>query len=385
MIRVAFLIRTLNLGGAERQLVTLATRLDREKFAPVVYCFYGPGKLEPELQAADVPVVCLGKGGRWENIGFFLRLVRHLRAERVQVLVGYLPVSNILAASARLFVPGLRAIFSVRSSAWDLSSYDWVWRGSFWLEARLSRFADYVIVNSLAGRDSLLDRGVAGQRIMHIPNGIDDARYYPDAAAGTAMRQAWGIPTGARVVGLVGRFAPKKDHATFIQAAALMLQREAGGANLHFVCVGDGSAEYRKKLKDQIAALGLKDHFHLPGSYTELRGVYNALDAACLSSYDSEGFPNVVGEAMACGVACAVTDVGDSAYVVGGLGRVVPRSNPDALAEALLALLALPQAERETLGAQVRQRIVEHFSVAQMVARTAAIFEAAAGGSPRVE
>jgi len=101
--------------------------------------------------------------------------------------------------------------------------------------------------------------------------------------------------------------------------------------------------------------------------------VYNALDLLCLSSAYGEGFPNVLGEAMACGVPCCATDVGDAALVLGDLGVAVPRREPETLAAGLAALLERLEREGEALRRACRARIVAHFSLERMVADTEAL------------
>ena len=112
-----------------------------------------------------------------------------------------------------------------------------------------------------------------------------------------------------------------------------------------------------------------------------MSAAWNALDLATLSSSFGEGFPNVIGEAMACGVPCVSTDVGDTARIINDASRIVPRGDASALAAAWSATLALPRdvaAAKNTAG---RERIVEAFSVEAMVARTTALYDTAIGNS----
>jgi glycosyltransferase involved in cell wall biosynthesis len=103
--------------------------------------------------------------------------------------------------------------------------------------------------------------------------------------------------------------------------------------------------------------------------------IYSGLDLLCSSSSFSEGFSNVIGEAMACGVPCVVTDVGDSKLIVGETGKVVPPEDPAALASACLESLVLPASQRRAIGSEARKRIEENFSAEKMVASMQAIFE----------
>ncbi|MDY0310406.1 MAG: glycosyltransferase, partial [Castellaniella sp.] len=130
-------------------------------------------------------------------------------------------------------------------------------------------------------------------------------------------------------------------------------------------------------LASWIQDLGLKDAVILLGERQDIQDLNNMFDVACLSSW-MEAFPNVIGEAMACGIPCAVTDVGDARDIVGETGRVVPAKNPKALAEAIMDLLSMPAEGRQALGALARARIVENFDMAVVVGAYMAHFESLA-------
>jgi len=365
-MRVALLIRSLNLGGAERQLSELARGLLARGFDVSVFCFYGQGKLREELNLAGVRVVDLEKRGRWDVVGFWRRLLAQMRSFQPDVLVGYLAISNILAVMLKVGLPGLKVIYSMRSSLRDVSRYDWVWRFSLWLEGRCAQYADQIIVNSEAGRVYLRQRGFPMERVQVVPNGIAVDRFMPDRILGEGLRAEWGIPPEGRLVGLVGRLDVVKGHAIFLQAARQLVQRFP---NAYFVCVGAGPDAYRQEMLALSRQLGLDGRVMWPGVYSEMLGVYNALDICCSASI-TEGFPNVIGEAMACGLPCVVTDVGDSAVIVGETGRVVAPQDPTALAAALSDLLSMSPDQRLALGRQARQRILDCFAGEQMIDRT---------------
>jgi glycosyltransferase involved in cell wall biosynthesis len=196
-----------------------------------------------------------------------------------------------------------------------------------------------------------------------IPNGIDTKRFCPDPEARQRIRAEWGVTESEKLIGLVGRLDPMKDHPTFLRAAALLMQERE---DVHFVCVGDGPADYRRELHALGEELGLGQRLIWASARGDMPAVYNALDIATSSSY-GEGFPNVVGEAMACGVPCVVTHVGDSARIVGETGVVVPPKDPEALAVGWKSSLARDGSE---VALKARLRVEENFSVGRMVERT---------------
>src|SRR5262249_20308544 len=124
-----------------------------------------------------------------------------------------------------------------------------------------------------------------------------------------------------------------------------------------------------------IARAGLGDAVRLVGERRDIPALLAACDVAALSSAFGEGCPNVVGEAMACGVPIVVTDVGDTREMVGRFGRVVPRREPEALAAALVEMLRLAPEERRALGAGARQRIVTDYGLEHIARRYAAVYE----------
>jgi glycosyltransferase involved in cell wall biosynthesis len=172
------------------------------------------------------------------------------------------------------------------------------------------------------------------------------------------------------VIGTVGRIDPMKDQLTFLRAGAIL--RET--LPVRFACVGMGSgdAAYEKRIRQTAHSLGLEDAMLWVSVHNNLTAVYNALDVLCSSSSYGEGFPNVVGEAMACGVPCVVTDVGDSANIVGDGGFVVPPNQPPALAEALRRLLLSGRAHARDAA---RQRIEKEFSVDILTTRTSLVLQ----------
>ncbi len=370
-MKIAFLTRSLRGGGAERQVGVLAAGMSAEGHDVAVIPFYAPATHDDV--PAGVRVLPAGKRGRWDVAWFVLRLVCILRRERPEILHSYLPAANLLAALLRAVLPHTRIVWGLRASDMEMGNYDWLSRLNLALEGRLAGAADLIIANAGAVMRDAARRGFPVERIRVIPNGIDVARFAPDPAAGAALRRSCGIADGGFVVGVVGRLDPMKDHETFLQALAALAPRRA---DLRAIVVGEGSPEWSARLRARAAALGLADRATWLGWRTDMASVYCALDVLCLPSAYGEGFSNVVAEAMACGVPCVVTDVGDAAMLVGDCGRVVPPRDPSALASALEALIALKRDERRDLGARARARIASEYGVARLVARTTAALEA---------
>lgn len=354
-------------GGAERQLVILATGLRQLGHQVSVAVFYGGGPLEADLLEAGVVVRVIGKNGRWDVASFAARLLRIVREERPDVLHGYLADPNILTVLLRPLLPSTRIVWGVRGSGRDLERYDRFVRLAFRVQCFLSRFADLIVANSHAGRSDHVARGFPPGRTTVIPNGIDSSRFRRDERERKRVRAEFGMCEGEKLVGVVARLDPMKDHATFLRAAGL-ISREM--PEVRFVCVGNGPPDKLARLQSLAGELAISGRLIWSPGRSDVAAVYNALDLLVSSSCWGEGFSNVIGEAMSCETPCAVTDAGDSALIVGDTGRVAPAGNPAVLASGILSLLAETPEERLERGRRARARIVSEYSVALLVERT---------------
>ncbi|MDZ8184589.1 MAG: glycosyltransferase [Nostoc sp. ChiSLP02] len=365
--KIVFLIRDLGYGGAQRQLITLVKNLDKDKFDITVIFFYADGFLQKDLEDNRIQTICLEKRERWDIFGFIWRLFAHLKRIQPDYLHGYLSESNLLTLFLKPFLPSTFIIWGIRDSNISLDSYDWLDRLIFELECLLSRFVDLIIVNSHAGHAYHLSHGFPANKMVVIPNGIDTERFQPNLATGLQVRTEWKIPKDTILIGLIGRLDPMKDHPTFLKAAALLCQERE---DVRFVCVGTGSENYAQELYQLTNELGISEKVIWAGGRADMSAIYNALDITCSSSSYGEGFSNVIGEAMACGVPSVVTDVGDSAWIIGDTGGVVvPPSNPEALKTGIASLINFISS-KDYSSKHIRQRVISDFSVLNLSLKT---------------
>jgi glycosyltransferase involved in cell wall biosynthesis len=363
-LKLVLLIRSLAAGGAERQLVSLAKALDKKVFDITVVCLYGGGPFEEDLRSAGVPVISLGKKGRWELFGFLKRLIAALRKLQPDILHSYMSGQNVLAVLLKPVLPGTRIVWGVRAS--NVRLRDWLDKLSFRLEVMLSRFADLIVFNSAAGRDYHLSAGFAASRTDVIPNGVDPRFFACEPKSRSILRAAWKIPEDSFVIGIVGRLNPMKDHWTFLRAAVIFAGRRP---DARFVCIGNGPAKYLQDLRSFTDQPALTDKVVWHPFLDDMPAAYKALDICCSSSAYGEGTPNCVIEAMACGVPCVVTDVGDSRLIVNDLGIVVPPKNPEALADAW-ATMARQITDKPYLHVLVQESVASRFSVSSLATKT---------------
>ena len=374
-MRIVFLIRALQGGGAERQLVTLIRALDPARFEVTVATFYPGGHLCADLEdLPNVRVVCADKRGRWDLLGFFFRLLRILHRAGPDVVHGYMYGANELAlVFGRL--TGAAVVWGIRASGLEMRHYDMATRMLYRSGAWLSRWSDLIIANSEAGRRFHLGMGYPSAKLRVIPNGIDTARFEYNATERERVRQQWGVKDGEVLIGVVARLDPMKDHPTFLRAAALIAKEHPA---VRFVIVGAGAEQSLRTLKSLSEELGVSPRVLWAGPREDVTAVYSALDLFTCCSAFGEGFPNSLAEAMACERLCVATRVGDAEWILGDLGEIVPPREPAALAAAWSRLLALSSIERARRGRESRQRIVRSFGVSALVQATADLLTQAA-------
>jgi glycosyltransferase involved in cell wall biosynthesis len=208
-----------------------------------------------------------------------------------------------------------------------------------------------------------------------IPNSFDTECFRPDTGARRG-RAELGISDDAVALLLPARYDAMKDHANFLAAAAKLAGRHP---EAQFALAGTGAEPGNRELSEAIAAHGLGERIRLLGERRDIEALYPAFDIVTLSSAFGEGFPNVLGEAMACGVPCVATDIGDAAAIIGDCGIVVPARNPEALAAGWQRVMGLGAEGHEALGARARARIVEHYDLAAVLARFEVLYEEVEG------
>ena len=357
-IKIVHIINSLGTGGAEMMLYKLLSRIDREVFEPTVVSLLADGSIEKQIKALGIPVHYVGSGLPLSLL-HFKRLVQDLDPDLVQ---GWMYYGNLAAQVGSLFLPRrIPVIWNIRYSLSQSRLLDEkpMTLASIWVGARLSGCPVRIVNNSITSAEQHGRRmGYRRDRWEIIPNGFDTGLFVPSRAARGEVRRSLGLEQDALLIGLISRFHPQKDHLNFLSAAALLVKR---CPQVHFLLAGSGVDQENGWLIDQIGALGLSGKVHLLGERNDTPRVIASLDIATLSSSYGEGFPNVIGEAMSCGVPCVGTDVGDLARIIGETGLVVPPKKADLLAAAWKELVDQGEERRRELGERARRRIMEHF------------------------
>lgn len=379
-LRVVHVITGLGQGGAESVLWRLAT-FPGQEVEHIVVSLTDDGIYGERLRAAGVTVHALGMPRGRITLGGFMalrRLIAGARPDAVQTWMYHADLIGGLAAR----LAGVRAVaWGIRNSGAHLERSSRSARMVLRACALLSGVLPGVIV--CAAQDAAerhAAKGYRRDRMVVISNGYDLSRYAPDAAARARVRAQWGLDGDVPVIGCVARWDPLKDHANLLRAVAALV-RDGRDAGLRCVLVGRGMTIDNPELMALVDKLGLRERLVLAGPSDDVPAVMNGLDLHVLSSC-AEGFPNVVAEAMACGVYCVVTDVGDAAYIVGDTGVVVPPEQPEALARGIeTALRDVASRGQGRAGEAGRARVLANFDLARMVRDYIAVWRRLSGAS----
>jgi len=369
---ILHVITALPTGGAEMMLFKLISAT-RGEWPQVVVSLGKIGRIGRLISDLGVPVYPVDYGGLVPKPLRLFGLISLVRRLRPRLMVGWLYHGNAAASLAASVCGGsIPVVWNIRQSLYDLEVEDWTTAKLIRLSARLSRKAEAVIYNSQISAPQHEALGYCAVNRVVIPNGFDCRQFLPDADARQRIRAELGLPEDAIVVGLTARYHPMKDHRNFFQAAGMIAQRYPSA---RFLLVGSGTTNQEPGLRKLIAEHQLANRVLLLGDRADMPALTASLDIACSASAWGEGLSNAVGEAMACGVPCVVTDVGDSARLVGETGVIVPAKDSQALANAFSRLIEAGPSGRRRLGDAARLRIETEFSLDRVAQRYIEVYQ----------
>ncbi len=364
-IRILHLIAGLNIGGANLFLRRLAAEEKKRGLDSRIIVMMDKGSLGNTIQALGIPIYTLELRRGRPSLRGLMRLQKSIQQLKPDLIHAWMYHGAFAATlSNMIWQHGIPLIWNIRHTPYNLTNERLLTALLIHICAKLSSHADAIVYNagySLARHKRL---GYHSPRQLVIPNGFDVETFQPNPEARITLRRALGVEDCTPLIGMVARYHPMKDHNTFLKAACLMRHRNP---EVHFVLVGRGIDAQNLELTNKITLMELSENIHLLGEQTDIQKILAGLDLLTVTSAWGEGFPNVIGEAMACGVPCVVTDIGDAGFIVAECGRVVEVGDEYALANAWRELLDLNQEQRETLGAKARERILEQFTLPQVV------------------
>ncbi len=340
-------------------LVKLAGEAQRSGEKHGIYTIKAVGALEAQARAvADTQRLSLK--GLWTL----------LQSERP--LVCWMYHSCLVGALLKLVCPRLKLVWNVRCSLHDIQNEKRTTRWVIRLLGRLRFLPDAVIFNSHAARGQHPEFCGGNAKVGVIPNGFDPGAFRRDPAKRAEWRARWKVEEGHTVVGLVARVHPMKGHDVLAEA----LRGLPDDVKVVFAGEGTQSTTFRHWIHQQ----GIAGRAQGLGPLDDVPGVLSALDLLVIPSLWGEGFPNVLGEAMACETACLVSDVGDSARILEEPSWVVPRGDARALAQGISRLSAMSAGERAQLGSMLRKRVEANYSLPAVYGRFARFLESVCAG-----
>ncbi len=361
-VRVLHIISTLDVGGAEQTLYRLVTGMDNTLFSSMVVSLTSMGHTGRMMREAGIKVCTLNMKKSLPDPRGLLSLAGIVGEYKPHVIQGWMYHANLMAL---FFKTRGQVAWNIRCSDMDLVHYAPLYRFTVRAGSFFSRLPRRIIANSNAGKSYHERMGYKSKVWEVIPNGFDTTVFRPDKTAGENVRASLNISREAPVIGLVARFDPMKDHVTFLKAVSLFSRSHPSS---HFILAGKGVSPSNEYFRALMAGIGESSRIHLLDECKDIPRVLNALDIASSSSI-SEGLSNAIGEAMATGIPCVVTDVGDSALLVGDTGLVVPKKDPQALCSAWRRLLDAGPDLRRAMGERARKRIMDHYSLPVMITR----------------
>lgn len=376
MIKVMHVITTLGPAGAETMLSRVVFGMDGTRFENEVVSLTDALDLAEKMRATGVRVRTLGMKRSVPNPLLVFRFAQWIRESKPHVIHTWMYHANLVGTLAVRLAGHVPVVWGIHHNALDPRVDK---RRTILVNrvcASLSRrIHARIVCCTEESRRIHEELGYAAEKLEVIPNGFDLEQMKPDPSARRSMCEELDIPADSPLIGIAARFHPYKDYRNFIRAAARL---HAQIPQSHFLLCGDSITWQTSELAEWIEAAGIRGCCHLLGVRQDMPRLFAGMDISTTSSL-VEAFPLVIGEAMACGTACVVTDVGDSALIVGETGKVVAPGNPEALAEAWRGLIEAGPEARRRLGMAARLRVQQHFGLPAVVERYQAIYTQLAG------
>lgn len=360
MIKIVLAIRSLDIGGAEKQFIELVKYIDKSKFDVTVCTMYGGEQEQVIKSITNIEYINFNKKGRYDFYTFYKNYSKLLKEINPQVIYSFLGEMNLFSLWAKSNKS--KVIWGFRASDKDWKQYGRVPRTIFWLQKKFSSHVDKIISNSYASISYHEKHGFNMEKSVVIHNGIDTNRFQRDIQDRDAFRLKYNLQEDDIVVGMVGRLDPIKGYPIFSKVAKKICENYD---NVFFFSVGSEKKEILDECQEILTELNNKKFFWL-GTQKNVETLYSGFDMLISSSF-AEGFSNSIAEAMSSSLPCVVTDVGDSAYIVDKSGVVVQPREVESLYYGLVEML---DSNYKVLGEESRRRIIQEFSMKKMVNQT---------------
>ncbi|ODS13138.1 hypothetical protein BCD66_14525 [Pseudoalteromonas tetraodonis] len=354
---IIHVITGLNVGGAEQALKRLLLASTEYPQQTVVISLTGVGAIGAELRSCGIEVYPLGMKSALSMPITLFRLVELIRMLNPDIVQTWLYHADLIGGLAAKVAGVKHIIWGVRTTELKQGAYV-----TFAIRKVLA-WLSYVIPSKIvcvaeASKQKHIEIGYCPSKMLVIGNGFDLEQLQSNSEQRNLLRNSCGFSDEHLVVGSVGRFSQDKGQDIFIQAAALLVERFT---NVRFLMVGSQLQQDNTKLMSWLNSAGVTERFVLLGERNDIPNCLAAIDIFCLPSR-TEGFPNVLGEAMAMALPCVSTDVGDAAFLLGNTGILAAKNNSEDLANSIAVLLSYSQKERDYIGSMAQKRITAEFT-----------------------
>ncbi|MBI9051225.1 MAG: glycosyltransferase [Anaerolineaceae bacterium] len=371
-MRVAHVITGLKIGGAEMMLSRLVREHKKIGIESIVFSLDSDGELKSVIQQLGIEVVDLRFSRNRLNLLGIWRLRNAIKEWNPDLIQCWMYHANLFGLISSKFAGNFPVLWNIRNSTLDSKTSSSITIFIMRVGAFLSSIPEKIITCSKIAQQVHVEIGYRESNFELVHNGFDTDVFAPDIHWRTEIRNTINVKEDEKVIGIIGRYDPQKDYSTFLHAVKILGNHSS---MIHCILCGSSVDDQNAELMKLIELFGIQKQVHLLGYRADIKHIHQSLDILVSSSAYGEAFPNVIAEAMACGVPCVATDVGDSRFLIGDTGKVVPPRDPMALAQAIEDMLSLPQEDFKHLQAAARQRIVEHFSLPEIAKRYKKVYE----------
>lgn len=362
--KIAHIIVGLGDGGAEKTLFKLI--INDKKFNHLVISLTTFGKYGKFLKNRGIPVYCLDFKKYKINLLKVFKLIKILKRFRPNIIQSWMYHSDFVTSIIKIFFLNTKIIWNIRNSVYSIkdSLSRWI---IFKMCSRLSYIVPNIIIsNSKKAMKEHIVSGYKKSKFKIIYNGVDTKVFNIKKKNFISKRIKKNILNARKpFIGMVARFDKQKGHSTLIKGLNILNKKNI---QFHFFLVGKNINYKNNKLLNLIRKNNIKSKITLLDQIEDIHNFYPILDLFILSSINGEGFPNVIIEAMACGIPCIVTNVGDAPYIVKKNGWTIQPQSPQEIANYLnLAIKKIGTLEWENKKIESRKIVVKNFSLKRMI------------------
>lgn len=369
-MKILHVIVGLNVGGAESMLLRLIMA-DISSTTHTVISLTTLGAIGESLRARGVKVYVLGSRSIFSVFNVLVELTNLIREHKPDVIQTWMYHADLLGGLASCFAGNRNISWGIRRTALtrnDSPGTFFIMKVcallSYWIPRR-------IICNAQAARQAHIAAGYKAKHIVVIPNGFDFSCYTDILAKRTLVRQSCRYSDEDLVIGSVSRFHSIKGQNIFVKAASIVVRAHP---EVKFLLVGRNCDENNNELVGCLAKYGLLNSFVLLGERNDVPACLSAMDIFCMPSL-SEGFPNCLAEAMAVGLPCVATDVGEVSSLTGGTVVIVSSGSEIDLVEGLLKVIILSKEQRLKMGVEAKNRVISEFSIEKARDRFMDVYE----------